>query len=85
MRRCAVLVFENTRLVNPSNLPFDPAEAIAAAERAGIDLSLLDVNLQMSVKERWEQHDGALELIEKLQQGRERADAKLEPIARDSR
>ncbi|MBA4137260.1 MAG: hypothetical protein C0518_08095 [Opitutus sp.] len=77
--------FENTHTVSSPNQSFEPTDAIAAAERAGIDLSLIDVNLSLSVKERWEQHDAALELILKLQQGRERADAELQPTPRDPR
>ncbi len=41
-------------------------EILAEARAAGIDLDLLDANLAMSVKERWEQHQAALELAEKL-------------------
>ena len=37
-------------------------QALEEARRAGIDLDLLDTNLALSVKERWQQHDAALEL-----------------------
>ena len=47
--------------------PPERTEAIVAAERAGIDLSLVDANLRLSVLERWQQHDAALELFFKLQ------------------
>ncbi len=55
---------------------------IAAAEQAGIDLSLVDENLRLPVKIRWEQHDAALNLVLKLQEAREKYDAKLQPAAR---
>ncbi|MEO6993688.1 MAG: hypothetical protein ABI273_08665 [Lacunisphaera sp.] len=42
-------------------------QALEDARRAGIDLDLLDTNLALSVKERWQQHDSALELALKLQ------------------
>ena len=61
--------------------PVERAEAIAAAERAGIDLSLVDANLRLSVVERWQRHDAALDLILKLQAAREHYDAKLQPAA----
>ena len=53
-------------------------QAIEEARRAGIDLSLLDSNLALSVKERWQQHDAALDLILKLQAARKEFDAKLQ-------
>ncbi len=84
MRRCAPDKSADTAPVNPPLTPA-AAEALAAAERAGIDLSLIEVNLGLSVKERWEQHDAALELIFKLQQARERADAQLQSTSRQAR
>ncbi len=57
-------------------------QAIEEARRAGIDLSLLDSNLALSVKERWQQHDAALDLVLKLQAARKEFDAKLQPAAR---
>lgn len=45
------------------SLPPAAAEALAAAERAGIDLSLIDVNLSLSYEERLLSHDAALELV----------------------
>lgn len=59
----------------------NPAQAIEDARRAGIDLDLLDTNLALSVKERWSQHDAALELALKLEQAGRNRDAKLRPIA----
>jgi hypothetical protein len=59
----------------------NPAQAIAEARAAGIDLDLLDANLALSVKERWTQHDAALELALKLEQAGKDRDAKLQPTA----
>lgn len=61
--------------MNPSD------QAIEEARRAGIDLSLLDSNLALSVKERWQQHDAALDLVLKLQAARKEFDAKLQSSA----
>ena len=47
-----------------------PADALIEAQRAGIDLDLIDANLALTVKERWQQHDGALRLILKLESGK---------------
>jgi hypothetical protein len=56
-----------------------PAEqALEEARRAGIDLDLLDTNLALSVKERWQQHDAALELALKLQAAGKLRDARLQ-------
>ena len=57
----------------------DQIEALEAARRAGIDLDMLDANLALSVKERWAQHDAALELALKLVEARKVRDAKLQP------
>lgn len=59
----------------------NPAQVLEEARRAGIDLSLLDSNLALSVKERWNQHDAALELALKLEQAGKNRDAKLRPTA----
>lgn len=56
-------------------------QALEEARRAGIDLSLLDSNLALSVKERWQQHDSALDLVVKLQAARKAIDAKLQSSA----
>lgn len=56
-------------------------QAIEEARQAGIDLDLLDSNLALSVKERWEQHDSALDLVLKLQAARKEFDAKLQSVA----
>ncbi|MBI2513813.1 MAG: hypothetical protein HYV96_17735 [Opitutae bacterium] len=42
--------------------PQEKIQAIEAARAAGIDLEMLETNLERSVKERWAQHDAALEL-----------------------
>ena len=57
----------------------DPADpALEDARRAGIDLDLLDTNLALSVKERWRQHDAALELALKLEAAGALRNAKLQ-------
>jgi hypothetical protein len=45
-------------------------EILDAARRAGIDLDLLDTNLALSVAQRWQQHDEALELALALEKAR---------------
>jgi hypothetical protein len=59
----------------------NPAQALEEARRAGIDLNLLEVNLALSVKERWAQHDGALGLALKLEAARRAKDARLQPTS----
>jgi hypothetical protein len=54
------------------------------ARSAGIDLDLLDTNLALSVKERWQQHDAALELALKLEAAGKLRDARLQSIAQAS-
>ncbi len=39
-----------------------PQQALDGARKAGVDLDLLDLNLSLSVAERWRQHDEALAL-----------------------
>jgi hypothetical protein len=56
-------------------------KALEDARRAGIDLDLVDTNLTLSVKERWEQHNAALELVLKLQAAGKLRDARLQSIA----
>lgn len=56
----------------------DQIDAIEAARRAGIDVDLLDTNLALTVKERWEQHDAAMELALKLEEAGKARDAKLQ-------
>lgn len=41
-------------------------KAIAEAERAGFDLSLVDSNLELSLEERMLRHDSALELVQEM-------------------
>ena len=38
-------------------------QALDEARKAGIDLELLDLNLSMSVAERWRRHDEARALV----------------------
>jgi len=63
----------------------NPEQAIEEARQAGIDLDLLDANLALSVKERWSQHDAALELALKLEQAGKDRNAKLQPTAATAR
>jgi hypothetical protein len=58
-----------------------PDQALEDARRAGIDLDLLETNLALSVKDRWRQHDAALELALKLEAAGKVRDAKLQPTA----
>lgn len=37
------------------------------ARRFGIDLDMIDTNLALTVKQRWEQHEAALALAMKLE------------------
>jgi hypothetical protein len=48
-------------IVGPMTMdPAEQKEALEAARRAGIDLSLIEANLALSVRDRWQQHDAAL-------------------------
>ena len=47
------------------------------ARSAGIDLDLLDTNLALSVAQRWQQHDDALELVLTLKAAWVARDAEL--------
>jgi len=62
-----------------------PNQALEDARRAGIDLDLLDTNLALSVKERWLQHDAAMELAFKLEEAGKARDAKLRSITATAR
>jgi hypothetical protein len=44
----------------------DDEKAIAEAERAGFDLSLIDSNLRLSYEERLLRHDAALAMVLEL-------------------
>ena len=52
------------------------------AREAGIDLGLIDTNLALRVEDRWQQHDGALRFILKLQEAKAAHDAGLQPTDR---
>lgn len=52
------------------------------AREAGIDLDLIDTNLALRVEDRWQQHDGALRFILKLQEAKAAHDAGLQPTDR---
>lgn len=54
------------------------------ARQAGIDLDLLDTNLALSVKERWQQHNAALELALKLEAAGAQRNARLQSAASTS-
>ena len=57
-------------------------QALDAAREAGIDLDLLDLNLSLSVAERWRQHDEALALAEQLRAARKKGhDDVVQPVA----
>lgn len=63
----------------------NPAQALEDARRAGIDLDLVDTNLALPVKERWAQHNAALELALKLAEAGKVRDAKLQSVAATAR
>ena len=53
----------------------DPA--IEAAAKAGFDVDLIDTNLALPIKERWRQHDMALELLLDFERARIERDVRL--------
>ncbi len=57
-------------------------ELLQGARRVGVDLDLIDTNLALTVKERWQQHDGALRLILKLEKAKADRDARLQSAHR---
>ena len=57
-------------------------ELLKQAREAGIDLDLIDTNLALRVEDRWQQHDGALRFILKLQEAKAAHDAGLQPTDR---
>ena len=62
----------------------DPARALEEARKAGIDLSLLDANLALTVKERWEQHAAALKLALKLEEAGRKRDGYVRRVAEET-
>ncbi len=56
-------------------------QALDEARQAGIDLDLLDLNLSLSVAERWRRHDEALALVEKLEAARKLRDDTAQPAS----
>lgn len=58
------------------------ADLLSDAQRAGIDLDLIDTNLALPVKERWLQHDAALRFILQLQKAKLANDTGLQPVDR---
>jgi len=52
------------------------------ARESGIDLDLIDTSLALRVEDRWQQHDGALRFILKLQEAKAAHDAGLQPTDR---
>lgn len=65
----------------PAVTPQEKVQAIEAARAAGIDLEMLEMNLELSVKERWAQHDAALDFAEKLVAAKKAKDAQLWRVA----
>ena len=59
--------------------------AIAEAERAGHDLSLVDSNLRLSVEDRLLRHDAALEFALELRAAGEAMDAQTARAAAPAR
>ena len=59
--------------------------AIAEAEKAGFDLSLVDSNLRLSVEERLLRHDSALELVQALRAAGAAMYAQAAPAAASAR
>ena len=60
-------------------------QAIAEAEKAGFDLSLIDSNLRLTVEERLLRHDAALELVLKLRAAGAAMYAQTTPAAESAR
>lgn len=66
------------RLLNPA-----PGSAIEAAQKFGIDLTLLVERLRMTPTERLERHQSALEMVEALREaGRKRCGQGRTPAER---
>lgn len=59
--------------------------AIAAAERAGFDIAMLESNLALTPAERWRQHNLALAMALELQQARPVHDPRLRSSPAPSR
>ena len=60
-------------------------KAIAEAEKAGFDLSLIDSNLRLSVEERLLRHDAALEFALELRAAGAAMYAQTAPAAESAR
>ena len=58
------------------------ADLLSDAQRAGIDLDLIDTNLALPIEERWRQHDTALRFILQLQKAKLANDTGLRPVDR---
>ena len=59
--------------------------AIAEAEKAGFDLSLVDSNLRLSVEDRLLRHDAALELVLEMRAAGAAMYAQAAPAAKPAR
>lgn len=54
-----------------------PADPVEAARQAGFDLNLIELNLSLTPKERWRQHDMALEVLIELENAHPARDATI--------
>ena len=63
----------------------DAEKALAEAERVGLDLSLVDSNLRLSIDERLWRHDSALELVLEMRRAGKALHAQTPPVAATAR
>ena len=68
---CTRLKMAEQKLHNPTPEELD-------AQNYGIDLSLIEHNLSLSIEKRLEQHQGALEVVLELQAAKKRFDQEQE-------
>jgi hypothetical protein len=55
-------------------------QAIADAERAGIDVNLIELSLALTPEERWKRHDAALALATELRTAMLIRDDSVRPV-----
>ena len=60
-------------------------QAIADAERAGIDVNLIELSLVLTPEERWRRHDEALALATELRAAMLTRDDQVQPVAPSAR